>query len=63
LNVKLCPYKLDEDDVYIERLGGGLYTLELLAIIFAHIFSTGHAGIRERLLLQMEMQAEGDGGG
>ena len=47
---------LTEDDVYIERLGGGLYTLELLGLIFASVFATGHAGIRHRLLLQMELQ-------
>ena len=52
---------LSEDDVYIERLGGGLYTLELLGIMFASVFATGHDGIRHRLLLQMELQAE-DGG-
>ena len=49
---------LTEDDVYIERLGGGLYTLELLGLIFASVFATGHAGIRHRLLLQMELQDE-----
>ena len=44
----------------------GPYTLELLALIFAHVFVTGHAGIRERLLVQLEMLSErkslGDGG-
>jgi hypothetical protein len=34
----LCRYS--KDDVYIERLGGGLYTLELLGIIFASVFAT-----------------------
>ena len=53
---------LTEDDMYIERLGGGLYTLELLGLIFASVFATGHAGIRHRLLLQMELQDE-DGAG
>ena len=51
--------ELTEDDLYVERLGGGLYTLELLSLIFASMFATGHAGIRERLLLQMELHAGG----
>ena len=51
---------LDDDELYIERLSGGLYTLELLAVIFASVFATGHAGIRRRLLLQMELNEEHD---
>ena len=50
----------DEDELYVERLGGGLYTLERLACILGAAFATGHAGIRERTLLQMELSA-GDG--
>ena len=58
----------DEDELYVERLGGGLYTLERLACILGAAFATGHAGIRERTLLQMELSAgdedaEGDGDG
>ena len=54
----------DEDELYVERLGGGLYTLELLGFILGAAFATGHAGIRERTLLQMELSAgDGDGDG
>jgi len=58
----------DEDELYVERLGGGLYTLERLACILGAAFATGHAGIRERTLLQMELSAgdadaDGDGDG
>ena len=52
-------FELTPDDLYVERLGGGLYTLELLSLIFASVFATGHAGIRTRLLLQMELHAGG----
>ena len=54
----------DEDELYIERLGSGLYTLELLGCIIGAAFATGDAGIRERTLLQMELSAgDGDGDG
>ena len=53
----------DEDELYVERLGGGLYTLELLACILGAAFATKHAGIRERTLLQMELMSAGDGDG
>ena len=49
-------FRLTEEDVYVERLGGGLYTLELVGLIFGSVFASGHAGIRRRLLLQMELQ-------
>ena len=53
----------DEDELYVERLGGGLYTLELLACILGAAFATKHAGIRERTLLQMELMSAGAGDG
>ena len=59
LKIQTDDIELTEDDLYVERLGGGLYTLELLSLIFASMFATGHAGIRERLLLQMELHAGG----
>jgi beta-catenin-like protein 1 len=51
----------DEDELYVERLGGGLYTLELLGCILGAAFATKHAGIRERTLLQMELMSGTDG--
>jgi beta-catenin-like protein 1 len=34
----------DEDELYVERLGGGLYTLERLACILGAAFATGTRG-------------------
>ena len=61
LETRTDDIELTPDDLYVERLGGGLYTLELLSLIFASVFATGHAGIRQRLLLQMELHAGGGG--
>jgi beta-catenin-like protein 1 len=48
----------DEDELYVERLGGGLYTLELLGSIIGSAYATKHEGIRARLLLQLEQNSD-----
>ncbi|MDB9924883.1 beta-catenin-like protein 1 [bacterium] len=54
----------DSDELYVERLGGGLYNLELLGCIIGSVFATKHDGIQQRLLLQLELGSEnGDGDG
>eukprot|EP00894_Picocystis_sp_ML_P003331 jgi/Pico_ML_1/53848/g4320.t1 len=40
--------ELDSDFVYLERLDGGLYTLQQATIVFAHIWSAGDGGAQER---------------
>jgi len=53
----------DEDELYVEKLGGGLYALELVGCIIGAAFAANHAGIQERTLLQMELFSGGDGDG
>ena len=53
--------ELDLDDAYLERLDGGLYTLQQATIIFAHIWSAGDNGAQERfrnLMQDVDMPPE-----
>ncbi|GAQ81024.1 beta-catenin-like protein 1 [Klebsormidium nitens] len=47
---------LSDEERYLAKLGAGLYTLQLLALIAGSIWATDHRGMRERLLLLLHQQ-------
>jgi len=48
--------EMDEDEKYLAKLEAGLYTLQLLALVMAHIWASENAGMRERLGLLLKQR-------
>ncbi|EFJ07077.1 hypothetical protein SELMODRAFT_448582 [Selaginella moellendorffii] len=48
--------ELDEDDKYLKRLDAGLFTLQLLALILAHIWLSKLPGVQSRIDLLLKQQ-------
>ena len=42
--------EIDEEELLLERLDAGLFTLQCGAVICAALWATGDAGLRKRLL-------------
>lgn len=48
--------EMDEDEKYLAKLEAGLYTLQLLALVMAHIWASENAGMRDRLGLLLKQR-------
>ncbi|CAM6091003.1 unnamed protein product [Calypogeia fissa] len=48
--------ELDDDDKYLAKLEGGLFTLQLLALILANLWSSEHTGMQERIELLLKQR-------
>ncbi|XP_024362971.1 uncharacterized protein [Physcomitrium patens] len=48
--------QMDDDEKYLAKLEAGLYTLQLLALILAHIWASENVGIRERIGLLLKQR-------
>ena len=40
---------MDEDEVYLERLNGGLYTLQLIDYVIVDVSANGAASVKQRV--------------
>ncbi|CAM8930228.1 unnamed protein product [Rhodiola kirilowii] len=54
--LELDDLKLDEDELYNRKLESGLYTLQLIAVILGHLWSSEHQGMRARIDLLLKQQ-------
>lgn len=48
--------EMDEEDRYLAKMEAGLFTLQLLALILAHTWSSENQGIRDRIDLLLKQQ-------
>lgn len=54
--LKLDDLEMDEEEKYNRKLESGLYTLQLIAVILSHIWSSEHSGMRARIELLLKQQ-------
>lgn len=54
--LELEDLEMDEDERYNKKLEAGLYTLQLLALILGHLWSSEHSGVRARIELLLRQQ-------
>ncbi|KAJ7569069.1 hypothetical protein O6H91_01G059700 [Diphasiastrum complanatum] len=53
---ELEDVELDEDEKYLAKLEAGLFTLQLLALILAHLWCSEHPGMQDRIQLLLKQQ-------
>ncbi len=49
--------EVDADYIMVSRMEAGLYTAQQACVIMGHLWATGDAGLRRRLLLLLHQQA------
>ncbi|XP_055804740.1 uncharacterized protein LOC129873635 [Solanum dulcamara] len=54
--LELDDLEMDEDEKYNRKLEAGLYTLQLIAVILGHLWSSEHPRIRARIELLLKQQ-------
>ncbi|CAN4078446.1 unnamed protein product [Withania somnifera] len=54
--LELDDLEMDEDEKYNRKLEAGLYTLQLIAVILGHLWTTEHPRIRARIDLLLKQQ-------
>ncbi|KAK9266441.1 hypothetical protein L1049_007438 [Liquidambar formosana] len=54
--LELDNLEMDEEERYNRRLESGLYTLQLIAVILGHLWSTEHSRMRARIDLLLKQQ-------
>uniref|UniRef100_A0A1D1YKG0 Beta-catenin-like protein 1 n=1 Tax=Anthurium amnicola TaxID=1678845 RepID=A0A1D1YKG0_9ARAE len=54
--LELEDLEMDEEERYNKKLEAGLYTLQLIALILGHLWSSEHTGIRVRIELLLKQQ-------
>lgn len=54
--LELDDLEMDDDERYNRKLESGLYTLQLIAIILGHLWSSEHRRMRERIELLLRQQ-------
>lgn len=54
--LELDDFEMDEDEKYNRKLEAGLYTLQLIAVILGHLWSSEHPRIRARIDLLLKQQ-------
>ncbi|MQM04263.1 hypothetical protein Taro_037071 [Colocasia esculenta] len=54
--LELEDLEMDDDERYNKKLEAGLYTLQLIALILGHLWSSEHPGIRARIELLLRQQ-------
>ncbi|KAF3341270.1 beta-catenin-like protein 1 [Carex littledalei] len=52
--LELDDLEMDEDEQYIRKLEAGLYTLQLIAVILGHIWTSEHPKIKARIELLLK---------
>ncbi|XP_042421400.1 beta-catenin-like protein 1 [Zingiber officinale] len=52
--LELDDLEIDEEELYNRKLEAGLYTLQLIAVILGHLWSSDHPRIRERIELLLK---------
>eukprot|EP00249_Psilotum_nudum_P019647 c27357_g1_i1 orf=282-1895(-) len=55
-SVQIDAVEMDDEEKYLAQLEAGLFTLQLLALIMAHIWSSEHLGMRERIDILLRQQ-------
>ncbi|KAG6483083.1 hypothetical protein ZIOFF_059723 [Zingiber officinale] len=53
-SLELDDLEIDEEELYNRKLEAGLYTLQLIAVILGHLWSSDHPKIRERIELLLK---------
>ncbi|GJP86334.1 hypothetical protein CLOP_g16368 [Closterium sp. NIES-67] len=48
--------EMTDEDLYLARLEAGLFTLQLIALILAHLWAAEHGGMRQRIDLLLRQQ-------
>lgn len=54
--LELDDLEMDEDEKYNKKLEAGLYTLQLIAVILGHLWTSEHPRIRARIELLLKQQ-------
>ncbi|KAF8398803.1 hypothetical protein HHK36_014663 [Tetracentron sinense] len=54
--LELDDLEMDEDEMYNRKLESGLYTLQLIAVILGHLWSSEHPRMRARIELLLKQQ-------
>lgn len=54
--IELNDVEMDEEDRYLAKMDAGLYTLQLLALILAHVWASENSGIQSRIDLLLKQQ-------
>lgn len=54
--LELDDLEMDEDEKYNRKLESGLYSLQLIAVILGHLWTSEHPGIRARIELLLKQQ-------
>lgn len=49
----------DEDEVYLKRLEGGLFTLQLIDYIILEVSASGAASVKQRVLHTLNLRGSG----
>lgn len=55
-NLELDDLEMDEDEKYNRKLESGLYSLQLIAVILGHLWTSEHPRIRARIELLLKQQ-------
>lgn len=55
-NLELDDLEMDEDEKYNRKLESGLYSLQLIAVILGHLWTSDHSRIRARIELLLKQQ-------
>ncbi|KAI7744534.1 hypothetical protein M8C21_016208 [Ambrosia artemisiifolia] len=55
-DIELDDLEMDEDEKYNRKLESGLYSLQLIAVILGHLWSSEHPRIRARIELLLKQQ-------
>lgn len=54
--LELDDVEMDEEDRYLAKMDAGLYTLQLLALVLAHVWASENQGIQDRIDLLLKQQ-------
>lgn len=55
-NHELDDLEMDEEEIYNRKLESGLYSLQLIAVILGHLWTSDHSGIKARIELLLKQQ-------
>lgn len=55
-NHELDDLEMDEEEIYNRKLESGLYSLQLIAVILGHLWTSDHSGIKGRIELLLKQQ-------
>lgn len=55
-DLELDDFEIDEDEKYSRKLDSGLYTLQLIAVILGHLWTSEHPRMRARIELLLKQQ-------